>query len=130
MPACVWRGTSRQRLARCVVASGLVRLARYVSNPPSLSIQTPLIQPHLPPLFRRFCIVTTKIGFSIGFHNTNSILTFCIYINVLPSIRPACKQLKMDFVLVSDNPSDPRRIAKLTMYCELQCQMSARGSLY
>ena len=100
------------------------------SKPPFLSLQTPLAQPHFWPLSWRFCIVTTKIGFRIGFYNTNLTLTSYIYINVLPSILLACQRLKVDFVLVFDSPNGPRRIAKLTMYCKLQYQMSVRGSLY
>ena len=100
------------------------------SKPWFLSVQTPLAQPHFSPLSRRFCIVTTKIGFRIGFYNTNSTLTSYICINALPSILPACQRLKVDFVLVFDSPNGPRRIANLTMYCKLQYQMSVRGSLY
>ena len=100
------------------------------SKPSFLSFQTPLAQPLFSPLSRRLCIVTTKIGFRIGFYDTNSTLTFYIYINALPSILPTRKQLKVDFVLVFDSPNGPRRIVKLTMYCRLQYQMSVKGSLY
>ena len=66
----------------------------------------------------------------MGFYNTNSTLTSYIYINVLPSILPACQRLKVDFVLVFDSPNGPQRIAKLTMYCKLQYQIGVRGCLY
>ena len=100
------------------------------SKPWFLSVETPLVQPNFSPLSGRFCISTIKIGFRIGFYHTNLTLTSYIYINVLPSILPASKRLKVDFVLVFDSPNGPRRIAKLTMYCKLQYQMSVRGSLY
>ena len=66
----------------------------------------------------------------MGFYNTNSTLTSCIYIKVLPSSLPAFKQLKVDFVWVFDSPNGPQRNAKVTMYCKLQYQMSVRGSSY
>ena len=98
-------------------------------KPSFLSLQTPLAQPLFSPLSRRLCIVTTKIGFRIGFYNTNSTLTSCIYINALPAILPACKRLKVDFVLVFDSPNGPQRIAKLTMYYNIQYQVGTRGFL-